>query len=73
MTVLLVLFFISIALLADYWREEKRVKAPKRARAPSILSDLFVHDNGLLPTMADGGTIIEKKPTEDPANVGVTT
>jgi hypothetical protein len=55
MTVLLVLFFISIALLADYWQEKKRVYVSNKARAPAR-QVIYYHDNGLLPTMADGGT-----------------
>jgi hypothetical protein len=62
MTVLLCLFFICLDLLVDHIREQMRSAAPKRARAP----DLYVHRNGLLPTMADGGQEIANKP-EDPA------
>ena len=60
MTVLLVLFFICVALFVDFIREQKKERAADRARAPD-LSDVYVHENGsLLPTMADGG---QKKPT----------
>ena len=58
MTVLIVLFFISLALFTYSWQEKKQVQARNRARAPD-LSDVYVHDSGLL-TMADGG---QKIPT----------
>jgi NADH:ubiquinone oxidoreductase subunit H len=60
MTVLLVLIFLCLALFADFIVEWRKIAAPNRARAP----DLYVHNNGLLPTMADGGEKIADKPED---------
>jgi hypothetical protein len=60
MTVLLVLFFIIIALAADELVRYKRTHARyPSAKIHGVVQEIFNHD-GYCPTMADGGEKIKK-------------
>jgi len=54
MTALLMIFFIIIALTADV------IVRKYRAYKLAVKNAPFVHANGLLPTMADGGKKLRK-------------
>lgn len=67
MTVLLMLLFIIIALSADAIVAHRKhqiaigASVPVSVKINNVVQDIFVHDNGLCPTMADGGQKIEEK------------